>query len=474
MAIASSGATGAATTGWFGEARATSALAWPMILTNLGQTAMTTTDVALMGRLGPEVLAAGTLGTSIYFTPMIFGMGLIIATSPMVATALGRNRHSVRDVRRTVRQGLWLALIAVIPLWLFLWFGAEKALLALGQQPELAKIAAGYVRALQWAALPFYWYIVLRSFVSALERPGWALAVVGVTVVFNAVAAWSLMFGRLGMPNLGIVGAGVATTLASTMMFGGLALVLVTERRFRRYRIFGRFWRADWQRLMSLARLGLPIGAILVFEVSLFNAAAFLMGLIDAVSLAAHAIALQIASVSFMVPMGLGQAATVRVGRAYGAGDAEGVARAGWTAFAMGVGFMGLMALVMVTFPRVLIAGFVDLDDPANRLVVQTAVTFLAFAGLFQVVDGAQAVASGMLRGLHDTAMPMLFAAIGYWGVGMPLSALLAFRFGLGGNGIWIGLCAGLLVVAVLLTTRWIRRGRLFSKAAPASGAAFH
>ncbi len=465
MSVAVSGASGAPSASWLTEARATVGLAWPMILTNLGQTAMTTTDVALMGRLGPKVLAAGTLGTSIYFTPMIFGMGLIIATSPMIATALGRNRHSVRDVRRTVRQGMWLALFAVIPLWVFLWFGAEPALLAMGQEPRLAALAGEYVRALQWAALPFYWYVVLRSFVSALERPGWALAVVGVTVLFNALAAWALMFGHFGLPALGIVGAGIATTLASTLMFAGLALVLITERRFRRYRIFGRFWRADWPRLAALARLGLPIGGILVFEVSVFNAAAFLMGLIDAISLAAHAIALQIASVSFMVPMGLGQAATVRVGRAYGARDAEGVARAGWTAFVIGVGFMAMMALVMISIPRLLISGFVDVQDPANRLLVETAVTFLAFAALFQVVDGAQAVASGMLRGLHDTSMPMLFAAIGYWGIGMPLSYLLAFRFGFGGEGIWTGLCAGLAAVALLLTVRWTRRRRFTSAA---------
>lgn len=463
---AASGATGAAQTGWLAEARATAALAWPMILTNLAQTAMTTTDVALIGRLGPDMLAAATLGTSIYFSPMIFGMGLVIATSPMIATALGRNRHSVRDVRRTVRQGMWLALLAAIPLWLLLWLAAEPLLLLLGQEPRLAALAADYVHMLQWSALPFYWYIVLRSFVSALERPGWALAVVGITVLFNALAAWSLIFGRLGMPAMGIKGAGVATTLASAMMFAGLALVVVTERRFRRYHLFGRFWRADWPRLLSLLRLGLPIGAILVFEVSLFNVAAFLMGLIDATSLAAYAIALQIASASFMVPMGLGQAATVRVGLAHGAGDAGGVSRAGWTAFAMGVGFMGLTALVMIAMPKLLIAAFIDMGDPANRLVIETAVTFLAFAALFQVVDGAQAVAGGMLRGLHDTAVPMIAAAVGYWGVGMPLAGLLAFRFGLGGPGIWMGLCAGILVVAVLLTARWAARARFTAKAA--------
>ena len=176
-------------------------------------------------------------------------------------------------------------------------------------------------------------------------------------------------------------------------------------------------------------RLGLPIAGILVFEVTIFNAAALLMGLIGAASLAAHAIAIQIASITFMVPMGFGQACTVRVGRAFGAGDPVGITRAGWTAFVLGVSFMALMALIMVLWPRLLIGGFIDVADPDNAAVVGLAVTFLAFAGLFQIVDGAQAVASGMLRGLHDTRVPMVYAAIGYWGIGLPLGVLLAFRF---------------------------------------------
>jgi MATE family multidrug resistance protein len=451
-------------TPWRDELRAMLLLAWPMVLTNLAQTAMTATDVLIMGRLGPEALAAGALGSNLYFGPMIFGLGLMLATSPMIASELGRKRHSVRDVRRTVRQGLWLAVCIAVPIWLLLW-QAETILKAMGQDPALAAKAGSYVRWLQWGLLPYYGYIVLRSFISALERPGWALAVAFCAVAFNAFATWALVLGEFGMPAMGVSGAGLATTLSNGLMFAGLTMVVLTEQRFRRYRVFGRFWRADWPRFVALLKLGLPISGILAFEVMVFNAAALLMGLIDAASLAAHAIAIQIASISFMVPLGLNQAVTVRVGLAHGARDRDGVFRAGWTAYVLGVGFMALTALVMITWPMALIGAFIDTTDPANATVVGLAVTFLAFAALFQIVDGAQAVAAGMLRGLHDTTVPMLYAAIGYWGVGMPLGVLLAFHYGLRGNGIWIGLSAGLTVVALLLLVRWLRRDRILARA---------
>ncbi|MDJ1160054.1 MATE family efflux transporter [Chelatococcus sp. SYSU_G07232] len=445
---------------WGEEVRSTLALSWPLILTNLAQTALTATDVVMMGWAGPDMLAAGALGSNLYFALMIFGLGIVTATAPLIAREIGRKRHSVRDVRRTVRQGLWVATAISIPFWIVLWH-AEAILDAMGQEPALAAEAGAYVRALQWGILPFLGYIVLRSFISALERPTWALAVAGLAVVFNALADWVLIFGHLGFPRLGIVGAGIASSLASLFMFSGLALVLLVDRRFRRYRLFGRFWRADWCRFREVWRLGLPIGATLAFEVTIFNAAVFLMGLIGAASLAAHSIAIQIASLSFMVPLGLGQAATVRVGLAYGADDTQGIRRAGWTAFAMGVGFMACTALVMMAAPRMLVGVFLDLDDPANAPVVELAVSFLFFAALFQVVDGAQAVGAGMLRGLHDTRVPMVYAALGYWGVGLPLGTALAFPAGLAGRGIWIGLATGLAIVAALMLQRWLRRERL-------------
>ncbi len=447
---------------WRAEIGAMLALAWPMVLTNVAQTAMTVTDVMMMGWLGPYEMAAGTLGANLYFSPMIFGMGLVLAVSPMIAFELGRKRHSVRDVRRSVRQGFWIAISISLPIWVALWF-TEDILVAMGQDPALSATAGSYVGALQWAALPFYCFAVLRSFISALERPRWAMWIVVGAVLFNALFNYCIMFGNFGFPRLGVMGAGVTTTVSSTLMFLALALVVVTDRKFRRYRLFGRFWRADWPRYRELLRLGLPIAGIMTFEVTLFNGAALLMGLLDAVALAAHAIAIQFASLAFMVPMGIGQAVTVRVGRAFGAGDRDGITRAGWTAFGLGIGFMVCSASVFLLIPEVLVSAFIDASDPRAAPVASLAVTFLAIAALFQIVDGAQAVGAGMLRGLQDTTMPMLYAAFGYWLIGMPLGVTLAFVFGFGGAGIWIGLVAGLSVVAVLLISRWMGREKLIA-----------
>lgn len=445
---------------WGAEARATLALAWPLILTNLAQTAMTATDVVLLGWLGADALAAGALGSNLYFATMIFGLGITTASAPMFARELGRKSHSVRDVRRTVRQAMWAAVVIALPIWIVLWH-CEDVLLLMGQEPRLAAAAGEYMRALQWSILPFFFFLVLRSFVSALERPLWAMVIGVAAVVVNAVVAWALIFGHLGLPTLGLVGAGIATTFSTVLMFLALAVVVYTDRKFRRYHLLGRFWRADWPRFRELWRLGLPIGGTLVFEVTVFNASTFLMGLIGAASIAAHSIALQIASLCFMVPLGLSQAATVRVGRAYGANDPEGIRRAGWTAFVMGTGFMVVTALTMVLLPRTLVGLFLDLGTPANAPVIELAVSFLFLAALFQLADGGQAVAAGMLRGLHDTRVPMIYAGVGYWAIGLVAGVVLAFVFKFDGIGIWIGLATGLVVVAILLIARWLNRERL-------------
>jgi MATE family multidrug resistance protein len=240
-----------------------------------------------------------------------------------------------------------------------------------------------------------------------------------------------------------------------------MTLVIVVHPRFRRYRLFGRFWRADWQRFYDVWRLGLPIAVTLALEITIFNAAVFLMGLIGASSIAAHAVAIQVAAFTFMVPLGLSQAVTVRVGLAFGRGDSDGIARAGWTAFVLGVSFMALMALTILAVPHQLVSLFLDPADPANTEVIGLAVSFLFIAALFQIFDGAQAVGAGMLRGLHDTKVPMAFAAFGYWGVGLLTAFGLAFGLGWEGLGIWIGLATGLAVVSVLMMARWMRREAL-------------
>ncbi len=442
---------------WAVEVGATFALAWPLILTNLAQHGLNAVDVVLLGWLSAEALAAGALAHNLYFAFMIFGIGLVTATAPMMAQELGAKRHSVREIRRTVRQGFWIAAAFTLPVWAVLWNG-EAILLRLGQDPVLAAGAGAYLRVLQWGLLPFLIYLVLRSFVAALGRPGFALAVCAAALPINAGLAWGLIFGRLGLPQLGMIGAGIATAVVSGFMALGLAVLILRDRRMRRYRIFGRFWRVDGPRFSRLLRLGLPIGATLAFEVTIFNAAGLVMGTLGTAELAAHTIALQVAALSFMVPLGISQAATIRVGHGVGRGDPAGVARAGWTAFAMGTGFMALMALVMLAVPGPLVGAFLDATNPANAVVIGHALTFLMFAALFQVVDGAQAVGAGMLRGLGDTRVPMLYAALGYWGVGAPLGLVLAYATPLRGSGVWIGLASGLAVVAVLMLVRWTRR----------------
>ena len=313
---------------WQSELRAMLALAWPLILSNLTMTLISATDVVLLGRLGARELAASALGLNLNMAMTLFSLGLVYAASPMIASEIGARASSVRDVRRTFRQSVWAIVTLVIPLSLILWF-TEDIMLAFGQDPELAKGAGQFIHGYQWSMLPFLLFQAMRSFLAALERPGWVLAVSVVGILLNALVSWSLIFGKFGLPALGLFGAGLGTSIVWTVMAAALAAVIITDRQFRRYRLFGNFWRADWDRYRAVWRLGLPIAITLGFEAAVFAAAVWLMGLIDADSVAAHTIALQVASMTFMVPMGLAQAATVRIGLGYGRKDAAAIHRSG-------------------------------------------------------------------------------------------------------------------------------------------------
>ena len=445
---------------WRNELRATASLAWPMILSNLTMMLIGVTDVILLGWLGPRELAAGALGHNLAMIFAIFCMGLMTATAPMMASEKGRRPHSVRDIRRTVRQGFWSALAVMIPIWAILW-NAETILLAAGQQPDLAADAAIFVRAYMWSILPFICFLVLRNFVAALERPIFAMVVSLGAVIANAVINYGLILGNYGLPQLGLLGAGIGSTITNLLQLGVMLAVVSLHPKFRRYKLLGRWWRADWPRFRQIWRLGLPIGVTMGFEGGVFAIAILLMGLINEASVAAHAIALQIASLTFMVPMGLAQAATVRVGLAYGRRDPLGITRAGWTGFVLGTGFMAVMAVFIYLFPEALIGIFITPVDAETTQVFNLAVSFLSVAAIFQIVDGAQVVGAGMLRGLHDTTVPMYFAAFGYWVVGIGVGAWLAFRQGWDGVGVWTGLATGLAMVSILMLIRWSMRGRL-------------
>jgi MATE family multidrug resistance protein len=444
---------------WRGELRATLALAWPLILANLTQQAIQATDVLLMGRLGASQLAAATLALNLTFTFNLLMLGLVIASSPMMATALGKRSNAVREVRRTFRAGLWLIAVMLPPYWLVLWHVGDLMRL-FGESDELARQGQTFLRAYMWCTAPWLLFQLLRNFVSALERPRMVLWLSLGGIAVNALLSWSLIFGHFGLPALGLVGGGLGSTLTWIAMCAALTVVVLTDRQFRRFHLFARFWRFDRERTLALVRLGWPIGVTMALEMGVFALAAYFMGWIGAPAVAAHAIALQIAALTFMVPLGLGQAATVRVGLALGRRDEPGIARAGWTSWIVGVGFMGAMALVMWSIPRPLVTLFLA-DVPPNAAVIALAVSFLKVAAAFQLVDGAQVIGAGMLRGLHDTRWPLMFALFGYWGVGLGIGAWLAFGADWKGLGIWIGLASGLAAVAVLMLARWVLRDRL-------------
>ncbi|HEX5259666.1 MAG TPA: MATE family efflux transporter [Sphingomicrobium sp.] len=444
---------------WRDELRATLALAWPLILANLTQQIIQATDVLLMGRLGASQLAAATLALNLTFTFNLLMLGLITASSPMMATALGQRSNAVRDVRRTFRAGLWLLMFMLPPYWLILWhIGALMR--AFGQAPELASQGQVFMRAYMWCTAPWLLFQLLRNFVSALERPRVVLWLSLGGIGLNALLSWSLIFGHFGLPALGLPGGGIGSTCTWLILCCALVLVTSLNRRFRRFHLFGHWWRFDRQRTAALVRLGWPIGATMALEMGVFALAAYFMGWIGAPAVAAHAVALQLAALTFMVPLGLGQAATVRVGLAFGRRDEEAVARAGWTAWVMGVVFMATMALAMWSIPHRLVTLFLT-DVPQNAVTIALAVGFLRVAAAFQLVDGAQVIGAGMLRGLHDTRWPLLFALVGYWVVGLGIGSWLAFGADWKGLGIWIGLASGLASVAVLMLARWLMRDRL-------------
>src|SRR5215213_2422667 len=336
---------------WREELRATRALAWPLILANVTQQVIQATDVLLMGRLGATQLAAATLALNMTFTFNLFLLGILIASSPMMATALGGRSNAVRDVRRTFRAGLWILIVCLPPYWLILWH-VEWLMRLFGQAPELAEQGQTFLRAYMWCTAPWLLFQLLRNFVSALQRPRIVLWLSLTGIGLNALLSWAFIFGRLGLPALGLAGGGVGSTLTWLIMCGALCAVVARDRQFRRFHLFGRWWRFDRERTMAMVRLGLPIGITMALEMGVFALAVYFMGWIGASAVAAHAVALQLAALTFMVPLGLGQAATVRVGLALGRRDKAGVTRAGWTAWVIGVGFMASMALAMWALPH--------------------------------------------------------------------------------------------------------------------------
>ena len=443
---------------WVGETRETFKLAWPLVAAQMAQHALQTTDVIMMGWLGPESLAAGSLGSSVMFPLFLFCIGTVSAVATLVSQALGA--RDLRSVRRAVRQGMWVAFL-LCSIVIAMMFFIKDILLLLGQQEETANLAATYIEYASWAIIPGCWIIVLRSFVSAHGSTMVVLLITIIGIFVNALGNYALMFGNFGFPRLELAGAGISTALVNSVMFLLILIYILLHRRFRRYEILVRFWKPDWPSFIGILKLGTPIGLMLTAETGLFAFAFVMMGWISTDALAAHAVALQLAGISFMVPLGLSLATNIRVGLAYGRKSNDGIMRAGWVSIIMAVAFMSVTCVLFLTIPGPLVSLFLDTELSRNAIPLMLAGQFLAVAGLFQLVDGAQVIAASALRGLGDTAVPMYAAIFGYWACGAVVSYIFGFVFGWGGVGIWSGLAVGLGFVAVVLVIRFAMRERL-------------
>jgi MATE family multidrug resistance protein len=437
------------------HARATLALGLPLIGSHLAQMSLHVTDTVLLGWYGVNELAAVVLATSTFFVIFILGSGFAQAVMPLVASALGRGDET--QVRRDTRMGLWLSAgFGLLTYPVFWWSGA--LMLALGQKPEVAALAQDFLRIGGLGMIPALLVMALKSYLAALERTQVVLWTTLAAVGVNLVLAYMLIFGHWGAPELGVRGAAISSLVVQGLTFAILAIYAGWLPELRRFHLFQRFWRPDWQAMHQVFRLGWPIGVTGLAESGLFQATALMMGWIGTVELAAHGITMEVAALSFMVHLGLSNAATVRAGRADGAGDAQSLRDGAKVAIALSACFGVAMVVLFLSFPRPIIALFLDASKPQSAEIIAFGVTLLAMAALFQMADAMQVMALGLLRGIRDTRVPMIAAALSYWVIGIPCAYLLGFKAGLGGIGLWLGLVIGLTIAAITMMWRFWHR----------------
>ncbi|MFC0200997.1 MATE family efflux transporter [Paracoccus rhizosphaerae] len=446
---------------------ATLSLGLPLIGSHLARMAIGVGDTVMIGWYGVEPLAALVIATSFFFILFFLGMGFGTGVMGLIASHIASGNQT--EVRRGARMALWLSTafaLAVMPL---MWF-SEPILLALGQTPAVSALAQDYLRIAGWGLAVVLGQVTLSSYLAALERTQIVMWVTLAGLPLNLFLNWVLIFGNLGAPELGVRGAAIASVTVQVIQIVLLVAYAAWLPMARQYNLFQRFWRPDWQAMGQVARVGWPIGLTMVAEGGLFVASNVMMGWIGTPQLAAHGIALQITSITFMAHLGLSNAATVRVGQAKGRGDRAWMRDAAITVMWMSLVFAAIAIAIYLLFAEGLVRLYLDPADPQAPQIVAIGASLLMFAALFQLTDAFQVIALGFLRGVHDTNVPMWIAGFSYWVVGMPVAWALAFPLGLGPAGLWLGLCAGLTFAAILLMRRFWRghaRGDWTRAAAP-------
>ena len=434
------------------EFRALLRIAGPVVLAEIGWMSMGVVDTLMVGRLGPAAIAATGLGSSVFTAMVIFGMGLMLGLDALVSRDFGAGRPG--DCLRWLQHGLCLALL-VAPVLMGIAWGTFLTIDAWGLHPDIRDLAGPYLRVITFGTLPLLLYATLRRYLQGMHVVGPVMLALLSANAMNAGLNWTLIYGHLGFPALGVTGSAWATTVSRVYLAWFLYVAVRREHRRRGAAHPHVPFVFDVARLRRLVALGAPAASQITLEVGVFALATAMAARLDPVSSASHQIALNIASVAFMVPLGLASAAAVRVGHAVGARDLQRAARAGWTALATGGAIVTAIGVVMFAWPEPMLRAFTT--DP---LVIAIGVRLLAIAAAFQLFDGTQAVTTGVLRGLGDTRTPMVMNVIGHWVLGLPVGYVLCFRLGWGVSGLWVGLSTGLIFVALVLTAIWIRRAR--------------
>lgn len=437
------------------ELAPTLALAGPVIAAELGWMAMGIVDTIVVGRLGPEAIGAVSIGSVLYISVAVVGMGLLLGLDAMVAQAFGAGHRA--DCHRSLLHGIYVALLLAPPTCAVVWAGSFL-LHRIGIQHAVLELTIPYLRVLNWGTLPLLLYAAVRRYLQAigLVKPV-MFALVSANAV-NLAANWILVYGHLGAPVLGVVGSSWATSLARLYLCASLLGTLLVHAWFKDRELFRVPLAIDWLRMRKLLALGLPAAGQVGLEVGVFGIATALAGHFAAVDLAAHQVVLNTASLTFMVPLGVASAAAVRVGHAMGRHEGTKAQRAGWTALALGAGFMACSAALFLLFPNTILGIYTD--DPE---VLSTGRRLLVLAALFQIFDGAQVVATGALRGTGETRTPMFLSTAAHWCLGLPAGYTLAFLAGQGVFGLWVGLTIGLIAAGVLLLRAWAVKSRTFS-----------
>ncbi len=443
--------------GFRAQARAVLGLGLPLIGSHMAQFGLHVTDTIMLGWYGVLDLAAGALGATVFFAFFTFGSGYANAVMPMVATAAARDDET--DVRRATRMGLWLSILYAL-LVLPIFIGAEPILLGLGQEAEVSALGGAYLAIVGLGLAPALMVMVLKAYLAALGRTQVVLWVTVAAVFVNIFFNWVFIFGNLGVAEMGARGAAVASVLVQLFTLGVMLAYAAWLPALRHYALLVRFWRPDWAALRAVNALGLPIGLAMLAETGMFAASAVMMGWLGAQTLAAHSIALEITAMFFMIHMGLSNAATVLVGRARGRRDMPGLRAAARASVIISMAVAVTTMGIYLVLGEVMVGAFLSPDDPERAVIVPLGVTLLWVAAIFQLADGGQAMAMGLLRGIQDTKVPMVIAAISYWLIGIPAGYALAFLAGLQGVGLWLGLVVGLSVAAVALMLRFWRAVR--------------